>query len=72
MYHIYQILHDSYKDSYLTIFINFIEYAKGAEPTPLERWCFGAVAGFASQSLSYPLDIVRRRMQTAGIVLLFK
>ncbi|BFZ26061.1 hypothetical protein BsWGS_29100 [Bradybaena similaris] len=39
----------------------------GRDPNPIERMCFGAVAGLVGQSASYPLDIVRRRMQTAGI-----
>ncbi|CAL1532025.1 unnamed protein product [Lymnaea stagnalis] len=39
----------------------------GRDPTPIERLTFGAIAGMVGQSASYPLDIVRRRMQTAGV-----
>ncbi|XP_076471830.1 mitochondrial coenzyme A transporter SLC25A42-like [Babylonia areolata] len=43
------------------------EKYKGRDPSPVERLAFGACAGLLGQSASYPLDIVRRRMQTAGV-----
>lgn len=43
------------------------ENTKRSQPHPLERVAFGACAGLVGQSASYPLDVVRRRMQTAGV-----
>lgn len=43
------------------------DYTGELEPSHLYKMCFGAVAGLLGQSTSYPLDIVRRRMQTSGV-----
>lgn len=41
------------------------EYTGRDEPNHLQRMAFGALAGLFGQSASYPLDVVRRRMQTS-------
>uniref|UniRef100_A0A672R9K7 Mitochondrial coenzyme A transporter SLC25A42 n=1 Tax=Sinocyclocheilus grahami TaxID=75366 RepID=A0A672R9K7_SINGR len=43
------------------------EHTGRSHPYSYERLAFGACAGLIGQSASYPLDVVRRRMQTAGV-----
>ena len=40
---------------------------KGSRPTPVMDLAIGAVAGSVSQTVSYPFEIIRRRMQVGGI-----
>lgn len=43
------------------------EYTGKEEPHHLQRMAFGALAGLLGQSASYPLDVIRRRMQTSEL-----
>lgn len=40
----------------------------GREPTVFEKMQCGAISGLVAQTISYPLEVTRRRMQTIGIV----
>ena len=38
------------------------------EPTNIEKLQSGAIAGAVAQSITYPLEVTRRRMQTHGLI----
>jgi solute carrier family 25 protein 16 len=47
------------------------EYSPADKPAPLKPWAeltAGGLAGLVSQSVSYPLEVIRRRMQVGGAV----
>ncbi|KAG7362812.1 mitochondrial carrier protein [Nitzschia inconspicua] len=45
-----------------------IQSMTGREVTTIERMQCGALSGLLAQTLTYPLEVTRRRMQTIGIV----
>jgi len=45
-----------------------IYHITGRDPSTVERMQCGAVSGLFAQSMTYPLEVTRRRMQTIGIV----
>lgn len=54
--------------TYETLKRRYYEWPGEKQHVTLYMLMFGAVAGAIGQSTSYPLDIVRRRMQTAAVV----
>ena len=53
--------------TYETLKELYSDYFHQKKLHPLHRLLFGACAGLFGQSATYPLDIIRRRMQTNGI-----
>ena len=45
-----------------------VTYVTGRDPTTVEKLQCGALSGLLAQTLAYPLEVTRRRMQTIGIV----
>ena len=46
----------------------FVRDTTQAEPKTWHKLVCGAIAGLVAQSITYPLEVVRRRMQTTGVV----
>jgi len=46
---------------------NRVKNISGKEPTSIERMVCGAFSGLVAQSITYPLEVIRRRIQTLGI-----
>ena len=42
------------------------DYTDGELPPTVYKVAFGGISGFFAQISCYPMDIVRRRMQTSG------
>ena len=53
--------------TYETCKKTYNDFTQGTPIAPHHRLAFGACAGLFGQSATYPLDIIRRRMQTAGL-----
>lgn len=44
-----------------------IQNLTGHDPTTMQKIQCGAISGLFAQTLTYPLEVIRRRMQTMGV-----
>lgn len=45
----------------------FLSSSPDSRPTPVADLCIGAISGALGQTVSYPFEVVRRRMQVGGL-----
>ncbi|CAF1351757.1 unnamed protein product [Rotaria magnacalcarata] len=45
-----------------------LDYQSHRPINKTERMCFGAISGLIGQTVSYPFDVIRRRLQTAAVI----
>lgn len=45
-----------------------MQHVTGRDLTTIERMLCGAFAGLVAQTVTYPIEVTRRRMQTLGVV----
>jgi Mitochondrial carrier protein len=50
------------------IYSSQIQHLMGREVTTVERMQCGAFSGLVAQTVTYPIEVTRRRMQTIGLV----
>jgi solute carrier family 25, member 42 len=54
--------------TYIYSLANQIQHWANREATTIERMQCGALAGLVAQTVTYPIEVTRRRMQTLGLV----
>jgi solute carrier family 25 protein 42 len=56
------------KKKKVNFFIYIKDYHSHRPINKTERMLFGAIAGLVGQTVSYPFDVIRRRLQTAAVI----
>ena len=63
---VHEIIHSN--TTFCFILYYQIQHITGRDLTTIERMQCGALSGLFAQTITYPLEVTRRRMQTIGIV----